>query len=73
MTCGRCDSLTIQIFGYGTVSLTILLCIGMFNIRGNNFCKPFIIEMLISRVNLEMELDTSAGISVLPENILREK
>lgn len=45
----------------------------MFNIRENNFCKPFIIQMLINRVNLEISLDTGAGVSLLPVKYLKGK
>lgn len=47
--------------------------INMFSLNEVNFCKPFIIKMLVNGVPLEMELDTGAGVSVLPHNILKEK
>lgn len=47
--------------------------INMFSLNEVNFCKPFIIKMLVNGVPLEMELDTGAGVSVLPDNILKEK
>jgi len=47
--------------------------INMFSLNEVNFCESFIIKMLVNGVQLEMELDTSAGVSVLPENILKGK
>lgn len=47
--------------------------VNMFNLSKINFCKPFIIKMLVNGVPLEMELDTGAGVSVLPEGILKNK
>lgn len=45
----------------------------MFNLSDKNYTKAFTVKLLVNEVLLEMELDTGAGVSVLPEIILKDK
>lgn len=47
--------------------------INMFNLSDNNYSKSFTVNVLVNEVLMEMELETGAGVSVLPERVLKEK
>lgn len=47
--------------------------INMFNLTDINSNKPIIIKLVVNDVLLDMELDTGAGVSILPEKLMKEK
>jgi len=45
----------------------------MFNLTDINSNKAIIVKLIVNDVLLDMELDTGAGVSILPENLMKEK